>query len=86
MYPATSAAVQLASGFTFTRPRRSRPTIGLFALLSASSRRSPDIQAALPARARSSWPTLTAEQQFSGSFSHRASSWWGTVIIRRFRP
>ena len=49
-------------------------------------RRRPLIQASLPKRARSSWPTLIAEQQFSGSTFHSSSSWGGTVIIRRLRP
>ena len=26
------------------------------------------------------------EQQFSGSTFHSSSSWWATVIIRRFSP
>ena len=77
---------QRAMGFTLIRPRRSRATIGARTRLSASARRRPLIHAALPLRARSSWPTLTAEQQFSGSACHNGSFWRATVMIRRFSP
>ena len=84
--PATSRSDHVAMGLTLTRPRRSRATIGAVTRLSASARRRPLIHAALPLRARSSWPTLTAEQQFSGSACHSGSSWRATVMIRRFSP
>ena len=60
--------------------------IGALSRDAASTRRSPLIQAALPISARSSWPTFTAEQQFSGSTRHSSSSWRATVMIRRLSP
>ena len=76
----------MAMGLTLMRPRRSRATSGALMRVSASLRRRPLIHADLPSRARSSWPTLTAEQQFSGSTFHSSSFWRATVMIFMLRP